>query len=311
MSAEPKLEAYLNTLDKSLSQIPISDRAEIIMEIKSHILDSQANSPDLSMTSILDSLGEAETVANRYLLERGLKVSKPPKTPMVKWLTIGFLGTLSILVAFLTLILWKFTPIISVDNENDHVVILGGLIDINGQSGKMRVGARSRKFDHSNLSTLDGSKEISKSTRKILFNFSNGSFQFTWIPGQRELKWQCQSGGASSPPITQDSENLIVDFQKLAGAFCKIQLPGSIQSHIQGSNGHVELLNPRSELELKLNNGQIVVSPVPQLEYNYQIQLVHGHADHFVSSNSSKAIKIAIHLSNGYVERLDNSEDRK
>src|SRR5689334_74559 len=121
MSTEPKLEAYLNALDKSLVQIPVSDRAEIIMEIKSHILDSQAKAPDISLTSILDSLGEPETVANHYLLERGLKVSKPPKTPMVKWLTIGFLGTLSILIIFLLLLVWKFTPIISVDDENDRV----------------------------------------------------------------------------------------------------------------------------------------------------------------------------------------------
>jgi len=54
-STEPKLEAYLNALDRSLGQIPASDRAEIVMEIKSHILDSQGKTPDISMTSILDS----------------------------------------------------------------------------------------------------------------------------------------------------------------------------------------------------------------------------------------------------------------
>jgi hypothetical protein len=34
MSTEPQLEVYLNALDRSLGQIPASDRAEIIMEIR-------------------------------------------------------------------------------------------------------------------------------------------------------------------------------------------------------------------------------------------------------------------------------------
>jgi len=89
MSIPPKLEGYLSLLDKTLGPISISERAEIVTEIKSHVLEAQQRDPSLSLEAILSSLGEPEQVANKYLLERGLKPSKPSTRPFVKWLVAG------------------------------------------------------------------------------------------------------------------------------------------------------------------------------------------------------------------------------
>ena len=45
MTTEPKLEAYLSKLDNYLGQIPVSDRADIIIEIKSHVMEAQLKAP--------------------------------------------------------------------------------------------------------------------------------------------------------------------------------------------------------------------------------------------------------------------------
>jgi len=73
MPIDPAIEAFLGRLDKALGPVAPSERADIISEIKSHILDAQAKNPKRSIASIIDSFGEPETVANRYLSEKGLK----------------------------------------------------------------------------------------------------------------------------------------------------------------------------------------------------------------------------------------------
>ena len=105
MATNPKLENYLLQLDKCLSQIAISERAEIISEIKSHVEDAMENNPERNMSEILGGFGEPEIAANRYLTERGLKPHKAPKRPILKWLTVGFLGTFG----FICLISFRHT----------------------------------------------------------------------------------------------------------------------------------------------------------------------------------------------------------
>lgn len=137
MTAEPKLEAYLSVLDKTLGQIPVSDRADILVEIKSHVLEAQAKDPTENIESILNTMGEPESVAKRYLQERGLQPSMPSKTSSmmwlsasIKWLVIGFLGFITLIVIVVSLLIWRFTPLISVDEEHNRVSLGGGLIQI-------------------------------------------------------------------------------------------------------------------------------------------------------------------------------------
>ena len=137
MTTEPKLEAYLSELDKYLGQIPVSDRADIIIEIKSHILEAQAKDPTQDISAILNSMGDSESVAKRYLQERGLQAFLPVKTSSmmwlpasIKWLVIGFLGFIAIIVVVASLLIWRFTPLISIDEANNRVSLGGGLIQI-------------------------------------------------------------------------------------------------------------------------------------------------------------------------------------
>src|SRR3990167_8860664 len=120
MTTEPKLEAYLSELDKYLGQISVSDRADIIIEIKSHVLDAQSKNPTQDIEVILNSMGDPESVAKRYLQERGLQAGIAAKTSSlsmmwlpaaIKWLVIGFLGFISIIVIVVALLIWRFTPL--------------------------------------------------------------------------------------------------------------------------------------------------------------------------------------------------------
>jgi len=130
MEKNTRLEHYLGKLDKGLGQIPVSEKAEIITEIKSHILDAQAKDPSKKLDDILVAIGEPEFVANRYLIERGLKPMRAPTHPIVKWLVIGFLGTFTVIAILIVALIWKFTPIVKI--QDDKVSLLGGTVDISG-----------------------------------------------------------------------------------------------------------------------------------------------------------------------------------
>src|SRR5579872_5508182 len=130
MTTEPKLEAYLSALEKALGQIPVSDRADIIIEIKSHVLDAQQRNPAYDLDAILSSIGDADSVAKRYLQERGLQPTKPSSSSSmtwlatsIKWLVVGLLGIFAIFVIAVAVLIWRFTPLISVDEKTNHVSI--------------------------------------------------------------------------------------------------------------------------------------------------------------------------------------------
>jgi uncharacterized membrane protein len=127
-----KLEDYLYSLDKALDGIAVSEKAEIITEIKSHVLSALEKDPLVDIELVLNSLGDPKQVASRYLLERGLKPYKYriPFVPILKWLVIGFLGTLAIIILLGGFLIWKLHPSINFDKQIANIEMLNGAVKI-------------------------------------------------------------------------------------------------------------------------------------------------------------------------------------
>lgn len=254
MTTNHKLDDYLNKMEKALSSVSASDRAEIILEIKSHVLSAQSRDPSQSIESILTSVGEPETAANRYLLERGLKPAKPSKSPIVKWLTIGFLGTLGSLLLFCVLLIWLLTPIIKVDDQTDSVQILGGLIHVSGTTSKDFL--KDLKIE-SGFAVVNESRELPAEIKNIQIPFSNGKFEFT-TSADRTLHWSCKLSpqkGEADPVLSGDTARM--DLSSLAGARCEFQIPKGILLKVEGSNAKIEFNEPQFNVEVSAANGKI------------------------------------------------------
>jgi hypothetical protein len=305
-----KLEQYLATLDRALGPVPVSDRAEIVTEIKSHVLDAQARDPNKDLGAILSSLGEPETVANRYLLERGLKPGKAPKSPIVKWLTIGFLGTFAISALFVIVIISSFTPLIKVDEEAGKVTILGGLIDIDEKKGKVRVGGTQiQEIEDGDSKIFQGSSPVSKASfDRIDIPFSNAKLEIS--PSEdKEIHWLCKiHGPKSSNPkdgasVTTSNRVLTLNLQKTLGAKCNIEVPDGIAMNIEGSNGSLEVDSPRANLTVKIDNGKVTLSPDGELNYRFDNKVINGSVDDFESSTAKDALSIQVSVVNGSIEK--------
>lgn len=303
---DPKLESYLNALDRALSAFPTSERAEIVTEMKSHVLEALDREPTRNITNVLESIGEPETVANKYLLERGLKPGKPSRSPIVKWLTVGFLGTFGITVLAVLVLLWKFSPILSI--SDDRVSILGGTIEIDGKEGTLAVGTTRMAANAigKGARQLKGSKPI-PNPGKIGFQlrFTNGKAEVRRSVDET-LRWECEYfGDEDSMVVSEKGPHFGLLAEKAAGVDCEVELPKGMAIDIQGTNGAVEIERPSATTLVKLSNGQVSLNPTDDGKYKYDLKVKVGTiSEGFVTSAAGKdVIPVSVDLGNGQILR--------
>lgn len=311
MTTHPQLERYLLDLDKALGPISMSERAEIVTEIKSHIMEAERKSPEKSTTQILEALGSPEQVANRYLLERGLKPIAQPKSrtwaPVVKWLTIGTLGITTISAIVFVILIWKFSPIIKIDGEKDTVSILGGLISIDGKEGKVQVGSTTLKGDDES-NRFEGKKELKNPEEfTIQVPFSNGKFDLVNSLGT-DFSWSCKTAGSPKDLFKENKKNLTLDLSGVIGSKCTLSIPKGINISLKGANAKISIEKPRYHLDVSAVNGKVSLLPDPNLSYLFDTKVANGKSDSFDSKHGAHPYKVAIKLSNGIIESETESE---
>ena len=304
MPTDKQLESYLTALDKALGQISVSDRADIVTEIKSHVLEAQERDPGQNLSDILASLGEPETVANRYLMERGLKLRKAPKAPIVKWLTIGFLGTLGIVSFTMMVLLWKFTPLISVDEKNERVKILGGLIDVDSDGEHIRIDSSLAGEMDGSYEKFHGMKSLDAlKIKEIKILFSNGKIDMS-ASKDAQMKWDCKVKGGSKDSFLAEEKNAVVlNFDSAEGVKCDVVLPVHIKAFVKGKNGKLYVMKPQADMELSLDNGMVSVAPDSLKKYKFDLSLTNGRIDKFESSSDKDALQIKVSVHNGSIKK--------
>ncbi len=302
---EPKLESYLTALEQVLRPLPISDRAEIITEIKSHVLSSMERNPESSIDSVLTALGDPRTVAGRYLTERGVKATKPSASPSAKWIAIVLLGMFGMFLLFAAFLIMRFSPIIHVDKEKEQISILGGLIQIDGD------GDFDVEVNSGSKASFEGSSEVSTG-QTVGVKFLNGKFEMKTAEDST-FRWKCRASmkGASdassavvAQPVKTDT-GISVDFSKYAGAKCELLVPAGARFSIDGSNGKLSFSEPNFSVTATLNNGVAVFEPAAGENYRYSVGVTNGKSDTFTSSDKPGAHLISIHLVNGKIEHRE------
>jgi hypothetical protein len=272
----------------------VSERAEIVTEIKSHILSAQERDPSAPLDTVLSALGPAEVVANRYLLERGQAPTKPPISPLVKWLVIGGLGSMALFTILLVSFLWMLSPIIKVDEEKGQVKILGGMIDIDESKGRIRIGTEKlNKFSGKTTDSL-------RKGEKVMVRFTNADL--TLRPSQtRILAWDCVAHGEAVLP-RREAEGLTLDFRDIEDLKCGLRVPHGVALEVVGVNGQLKVEKPSYSLRAEIVNGQIEIDPDAGLKYEYDLKVTNGTVGAFDSTVGSEN-KISIDLTNGVIER--------
>jgi hypothetical protein len=270
----------------------VSDRADIVTEIKSHVLSAMERDPNQSIDSVLASLGEPEMVANRYLLERGLKPGKPPISPVVKWIVIGFLGTMALFLAGLVVLAIYLSPVVKVDEEKQQVKLFGGLVQVDGED----VTIGSQKLREMSRSNFSGS---AVAVKQIRIELSNGKLDVR-TARDNKFSWNCRGSGISAFPLSKKGEMQVLKVSSLAFVDCEIEVPVATDLSIEGANGQIDLDEPQFSAKVDLGNGKVDIDPRKGTRYAYDLKVTNGKVDQ-MPSDPNPEFRIQVKIDNGKI----------
>lgn len=303
MSNELKIEYYLRQLDQYLHALPVGQRAEIITEIKSHIFESLEKTPERGVDLILGDLGTSRTVAERYLLAKGLRPTSPPRGGRVlKWLAIGTVALFAfIFIAGLSTI-WYFSPLIHV--ADDHVTLLGGLIDVNEALGHVKVGnIEIGQAMHDNALNESGDETFDRKLVKLVkIPFNTAKLEIGTSVTDK-IEWACETLGGARPSSEVVAGVLNFRLDGLNLGKCKISIPKGLASEFKGINGHMEVRSPQDSMKISLINGKVKIKLDPEATYDFDVKVTNGLKDFFPRSGAKEAVKVKVDVVNGLVKK--------
>lgn len=303
-SKELRVEHYLLQLDRELGPLTVSQRAEIITEIKSHITGVLEKDPTRNIENILDSLGAPKAVAEPYLTSKGLKSVKPPRTGRwFKWLALGTVAFFAfIFIAGLSAI-WYLSPLIQVDESSGRVRLLGGMIDVNEKLGHIKFGGLEINDAIKDGFEISGEEDLThQDIQLIKIPFNTARLNIEPDPGKL-MRWKCSASSNQSPKAELEAGVLSLNLDALNLAKCTIALPRGIATDFKGVNGQMQISAPSDAMNISLVNGKVNIRLDPSLIYDFQVKVKNGLQDFFPRSAKADAIKMKVDVVNGLVKK--------
>jgi hypothetical protein len=293
------IEKYLNELDQSLAGLTAGDRAEIVLEIKSHLLEAQAKNGG-SMETAIASMGTPSSVAAKFLAERGLK----PKThyklrPFLKWVLILSVGGIFLLVTSLVVLMIQFSPLLKIDGDKKTVSILDGWIEIHGGEGTIKIGDTGMARDEQ-TNRFDGTQPL-KAKETINIALGNGRIHLRTSLDDN-FTWSCKVFGRTDQARIEEAKGeLKLDLADTSGADCEIGIPRSTKTKVDLKNGKVRLERPLFHAKVEVVNGGIEFIPVPTTPYNITSKVTNGNNQFPVTGKTSDAFQMDFAVTNGFI----------
>lgn len=292
-----KHNEYLKLVETYLEDLEVIQRSKILSEVYHEILNKDAI-----------ELPAALQFANLKRSQHGL-IAYSPKKKFSFWsffLKFSIL-TLIIIVTTISLLVWKFTPILSVDEANNRIIFLGGLIDIDGKAGKLKVFNDYHFSDDSFSNDFQASIDLGDDKDEIIVNFKSGSFN---LKNSKDGNFSLDCKLANPPNadiISQRDELVHIDFSKIEGLNCALEIPTDKKITIEGKQASLNIPAPEYNLYIELENGKIYLSPEEEIDYIFNFNIENKKSDNFIgdfkSSNSPDAYEIRINLQDGAVIR--------
>jgi hypothetical protein len=305
MNNELKIEYYLSQLDRELQSLTVSERAEIITEIKSHITETIARDAAKPVDTILSDLGTPRQVAERYLVSKGKPLAPRRRTgKMFKWLAIGTVGFFALIFFAGIMAAIYLRPFVHVDQEKGRVTLLGGLIDVNEEIGEVRIGDLVVNDDMTESVKIKGEEDLSgKDVKFIKIPFNTAKIDVKHATG-KTFSWECKAATAASELAAEISAGVLtLNLDKLNLAKCAIELPIGAAVEFRGVNGHMDIDYPFSDVDIAIDNGKVNIHPDPSRVYDFEVKVKNGLKDFFPRSKEKDAVKVKVSVVNGVVKK--------
>lgn len=232
---------------------------------------------------------------------------------VAKWITIGVLGLAGITAIFVSVLIWKFSPILSVDEKSGRVTFLGGAIEILDPKNAIDVPFRTHIAEWADeMAKLDqgdfaGSESMISKPPGYRIKFTNGQFEVTTLNKGLPATWDCDrfavKQGTPLPKAVWTDEGLNLDMSAALAMDCEIGVPTGVIFVLEGTNGSVVLDEPNFNAKVTMVNGRIRVEPKLGPDYNTKVSVQNGKADAWPTTSTKPSVpRIELSLTNGVVQ---------
>lgn len=216
---------------------------------------------------------------------------------VVKWLVIGFLGSLALILAFVIVLVLMFSPVIRIDEPRGKVLVLGGLIEVTGKKSEQE------KVELSEENKLTQSLEVdlkAQNARSVYFVFNGGDLVVK-TSSDGLLKIDCSNPAPLQGKLEKDQ--FVLDLSSIENTKCSLAIPEKMIATIKGVNGKLGIEEPKFDLMVKMVNAKISFVGAEATEYKFSNSVGYGTMDQFVSSEKKEAFKVSISLVNGAITK--------
>jgi hypothetical protein len=282
---------YLMQVEANLNDLPIMAKTKIIEEINSDIIDKD-------VSELINPL----ECANLKRIEHGfVKYQREKKFSFTGFILKFFAISTLVFIIGISVLVWKFTPLLKIDEENNKIVILGGLIDIDGKAGKIKI-LDEVGFDQNHYTNdFQANIELDIEKDEIISNFKAGTFTLE-NSKTSELKIECKlSSQLTKDVIIQESDLIKVNLEEFEGANCVFKIPVDKIDTLMGNEAIINIDRPEFNAYIEINNGKVSIDPEQELDYKYNLNVNEGYIGEFESVETEEAYEILVTIENGSI----------
>jgi hypothetical protein len=282
---------YLRQIEFFLTDLSVMERAKLLSEINSEISDKE-----------LSDLQSPLLIANQKRAEHGFVPFLEKKKFSFMSLFLKVSAIMAILfVGSLSFLVWKFTPILKIDEENNRVTILGGLIDIDGEAGKFKIFDEYHFSKDSFNNDLQANIALDQDKDEIIVKFKSGSFTLK-NSEDSEFKLDCKlAKPAQKDVIKQVDDYIKIDLSQISGATCELGIPEDKKITLDGDQSHIKIITPIFNSYIDIDSGKVSITPEEEIDYLYNLEVKNGYVGEFESSESEDSYEIQININNGSI----------
>lgn len=280
---------YLTTIEKYLMDLSVMERNKLLQVASEKIADMPTH-----------ELGDPLNFANKLRAEHDFTpYFEKQKFSFLRFLFKFFGFMTAIFLIFTLFLVWKFSPILKIDEESNRVIILGGLIDIDGQAGRIKLVDQVQFVNNSYNDDLEITIPMNQDKDEILVEFNSGLFN---IESSLSNDFQLTCKVSKAPEtniISNDHSTIIVDMKNFKGSNCKLLIPPTKKISMDGKEASINIIKPEFHSYIDINNGNIAFEPQNEQDYKFQLKIENGFTGNFESSDSPEAYEVNIEIENG------------
>ncbi len=282
---------FLKQVETYLEDLPVMEKLKILNEIN----------VDISDKDTIDLMSPLET-ANAKRNEHGfVRYEKEKKFSLMGFLFKFFAFSTVIVVIGISILVYKFTPILKIDEEKNRVIILGGLIDIDGKAGKVKVLDEYHFSDEKFNNDFKANIDLGQEKDELIMKFDSGNIQIQ-TSETSEVIIDCKLSKQPTDNIILHEQDLVrVDLTKISGSNCNLKIPLEKKVSLEGKHGNVFLNQPEFDAYIDIKNGKVSILPENEIDYKYQLNISNGYKGEFESSEAENAYEIQVNVDNGSI----------